>query len=496
MADQISGLNYKLTVDPTQFTSGLATSTQNLQRFATDTQASAGRVGAAFSGIGSQVGSSFQALASGGPLAAIGSLQSGIAGIGSSLLGAIGPAGLLAGALTAGFAAIAVSAQSAVKEINSINKLARVLGETGQNTQVLSRVFEQNGLGAEDAQRILLKFQNVLGEIRANPKAEVAKDFERIGLDPEILAQQNLRDALGDTLEALNRLGGGNQRANASQAIFGKGAIDLAEIISKGRAAIDIAQRSVERYGVTAGQLDLSRDIHEQQKELEQNGLNVGALVSRAWDTVRLKISGALTTLQYGAYDALGLIDHAGAAASQANRLAARNGPVSATATLDATALSTRRADRDAESLLEKWTALQGEIGLSARQIEIVRLQERAVSDAQVQRLYAADALIVRREEEVARTKEELALRKQIYQQLRSQHDISLAITGIDAGSIEAAKLTANIQTRINNGIGNPEQDQARSLAAVEDILARQLAATQETNRLLGTNGRVSAADI
>ncbi len=67
-------------------------------------------------------------------------------------------------------------------------------------------------------------------------------------------------------------------------------------------------------------------------------------------------------------------------------------------------------------------------------------------------------------------------MRRQITQQLASQKDSSLAIVGITAGSLEDAKIVADLQTRRNNPgqEGSPAQV-ANLLEAVERVLQEQL---------------------
>jgi len=152
LADRVEGLAYKLTADASGLAAGFDQAANRVNRFAADAKSGADKIAGAFAGVGSGAQNAFAGLISGGPLGAVSSLTGSLGGLVTSLggvatIGAGAFAGIIAGAV-----ALRSAAEGATSSINSINKLSRVLGESGQNTQILQNVLSQAGIEGGDQQ--------------------------------------------------------------------------------------------------------------------------------------------------------------------------------------------------------------------------------------------------------------------------------------------------------------------------------------------------------
>src|SRR5262245_30514486 len=99
MADSIQGLQYRLTVDSSAFTGGLNASTEKLQKFTNDTQASASKLSGAFTAVGEASKKTYEQLTAKGPQAAIQELISGVTSLGTALASAIPGGAFFVGAI-------------------------------------------------------------------------------------------------------------------------------------------------------------------------------------------------------------------------------------------------------------------------------------------------------------------------------------------------------------------------------------------------------------
>ncbi len=473
----------------------MAENTRTLSTFADRTKTEASKIGSAFDAVRSQSSSIFSGLTTGGISGGVDAIQ----GLGTAFASALGPAGIAVAALAAGFAGIVYQGKGLVVELHSITVASKVLGESVHNTQVLLQA-----LGGDEAQTTLLKFQSHLGSITRDLRGPVANAFREIGLDPEKVAGTNLRHALGETFEALRNVADANDRARLAQDIFGKSYISLAEDIAKGRAAIDRAERNVDLRGFTDEQIRRAEALRTQQREFEASHQTFGDRLKRTWDDISLSAREAYLVANRLAngenpgnlavssglvgphgtnlsrFFGLGpqrpatspIISAASVAAMDA-RIAAITTASSAAADLsyheDEVGDAIRAANHEASVFLATLERQTAQVGLTAAQIRANDLRRAGASEELV-------GLIRAQDEVHARAQQELALRRQITQQLASQKDSSLAIVGITAGSLEDAKIVADLQTRRNNPgqEGSPAQV-ANLLEAVERVLQEQL---------------------
>jgi hypothetical protein len=277
-------LSYTISADQSAFTVGMQKAGREIVQFGTETKAVSAEIQEAMQQISQSASNALNNLSVGGPGAALRGLGGDAVGMAQRIADSIGPLGVgLAGAV-ASMTALITQGQRVVQQFNEINKTARVLGETPRNTQVLLRAFEQGGFDRGEAQSLLLKFENHLGDLRQNPNSAISRAFERIGLDPDKIAAQDLRTSLAETFEALNQVSNGFDRAHAAREIFGRGSVEVAELIARGRRSLAEAARDIERYGPTEEQISRAGVFLRQQREFEQNNRSLVRLAGRYWD--------------------------------------------------------------------------------------------------------------------------------------------------------------------------------------------------------------------
>jgi hypothetical protein len=148
-----------------------------------------------------------------------------------------------------------------------------------------------------------------------------------------------------------------------------------------------------------------------------------------------------------------------------------------------------RRATADAESLSQKWREVAAEVGLSGRQLDIFRLIQRDASDSAIQELR-------NRSEMIDLLEEEQRLRREIGNITRQERDGSFAITGVTANSLEAARISADLQTRRNHGIDDGDNAREQLFAALEDISSRLAERREAIEGAAAINGEVGSGII
>ncbi len=432
MAENIGKLSYAITADNGQFTVGMGKAGADVEKFANQTKAQSTKIESSLQGIGNQANGLFQSLSSNGPAAAMSALSSEVTGLASSFASAVGPVGLFAAAVTGGFAALAHQASSAVKEIEQINKTARTLGESPRSVQVLLQAFQNAGFAASEAQSLLLRFESRLGEVRQGGSSPTGDALRRIGLDPRAIANADLKTAFTEILQALKDVPNAYDRSRASQEIFGKSFMEMAELISKGRQSIDIARRDVDLYGPSQEVLDRVRQMTERMKDLKNQTIDSGKVIASVWREVLVEAKSYLDAIATGIAGAtqLGIRRYIPNLYQRVNPDYVTGGPNfrAAPSPVFDVVQQTSEATKKANDLIAAWSRSATTIGLSARQVAIVGLN---ITELERTRLINQDRLLTRLEQE-------FALRRAMTDQLNSQN---LALSGITAGSREAALL-------------------------------------------------------
>lgn len=489
MAERIGELAYKLTVDNGQFSAGMGQAGTQIDKLAGQSGKGGAAIQAAFANVGTSGTQVFQSLTSGGPAAAIASLQGGVIGIGEAFTSALGPAGLIVGGLAAGLAALVTQAESTTKALQQIGRTARVLGESVRDTQVLLQVFSAGGFDPAEAQALLLKFQNKIGELRQNPNAPIAHSLRNIGIDPTTIANAPLVESFGRINEALRNTANGFDRATAAREIFGRGSVELADIIARGANAVNVAQRDTDRYGASPETLARVEALRQKWKDFEAENVSIAKTIGKAWDEAMVGISEGWLAFNRLTASSLEGMFHLNAIRRQAETLAriqrelevaeAARAAARAAATPEAIAAAiaarTRTANLEASALGDNWRRTAGEIGLSGRQLEIYRLAQKGATAQELDALHVQDR-------HLARIEAEVRLRQTMRDQLRNERPEMLALTGLDANSLEGVKLSVGLQQQAEHR-ASTEESFDRSVRDAADLTIAEI--SEATRRIV-----------
>lgn len=531
MAETVGNLAYKLTVDNGQFTSGMTQAGQQINTLSQQAKGGGSAIEQAFAGIGGSATKALDSFKSGGISGGIASLIGDVQGLGGSLAGIAGPWGVAAAGIAAGFTLIISAAGEASAKVNEINRLSKSLNESSENTQVLQRVFQNAGVEAEQSSTILLRFFDRIGDLRRSLRegqggGETGKALRSLGLDPEAISRANPEAAIEQIVTALAQLPNAYDRASASQALFGRAFADIEPIVRRGAAAFQDARTQVANIGVGQQVLRLAEDTAAIDRNLRRfEGGTPWERIKRGWDDTLTGIANSWARFRLGVsefnIDALNALGVTGDA--RRDELIRELRGQSATPSVQLSSLDragdaarerTRKADEAAGKLLETWRNTADTIGLSARQAAIVKAEQDGASEATLRELRARDAVLSRLERQAEickeiqgvlnssnaaiatfqiglnRANEVIGLRDGItstagqtaviaglFRTLERSIGLggreSFANTGVTAGSIEEAKIIADLQTRQNNG----NDIQSRVLQVLE--AARAIAEAQ-----------------
>jgi len=508
MAEKIGDLAYKLTVDNAQFSSGMADAGQKIDKLAKDASGSSSKIQAAFANIGTGAKGVFDSFANGGLTSAIGSATSAIEGFATTAVSSFGPVGIAAAGVVAGLAAIATQASITGKEIADIAKLANSLGESTQNVQVLQRVLGGAGLDDGSQRTLILRFFDRIGDLKATLSTgggATGQVLRSIGLSPEAIGNAKPEAAFEAIAIALANVDDVYLRTSASQQLFGRSFVDLEPIIRRGAAAFADARIEVERTGRTEGLVRFAEGTAQLSRQTAREFGGITDSVKRFWDVSSAAIDRGLARAERGLFIAL---EAAGLVARTANS-GGDSSPVNAAA-FDPIADRTNRASIAAASLAEKWREAWFTVGLTGRALEIYKAEQEGASEEQLAQLRTNDRILSNLERQVAVQREltnaiqagrsasekfadqvakingatlaagdRTALLANTFRDLERSlggGGQNFAINGVSANSVESARITADLQTRRNNGAEDVQNRVLQVLQASQEIAAQTLA--------------------
>jgi hypothetical protein len=471
MAETVGTLAYKMSVESAQFNAGMNQAGQQIDKLAQQSAGSSSLISSAFGRITDSAKSAFNGLTSGGISGAVSSIGGSLTSAVSGVAAALGPAGLAVAAFTAGLAALANQGLSTSKALADVTRFARVIGDTPKNAAVVQRVLQNAGLDAASAQQTMLRFFDRIGDMRRNLETggrggETGDILRRIGLDPVELSKLNAATAFEEIAVAISGMSRETDRASAASAIFGRSWQEIESIMRRGRGAFQDARRQVEAVASEIALANAARAAGIQRERVREFGeLTDGA--QGAWNRFWARMDLGWEHTKTRATEAAEWIANRFGTTLRLPQVPGRETP--ANIRLD----PIREANRDAENLLRTWQRTAETIGMSTREVEIFRLQQRG---ADVGLLEQQDRLIRRLEEESR-------LRKTIADQFDRLRPESLALTGMDFNSLDNFKLLAGLQTMQNNGLNDPRERDRIVLDAINDTLNLILDETRDANR-------------
>lgn len=529
MAENIGNLAYKLTVDNAGVSQGFNQSGQTLQRFSDQTRQQTAGMEQRFTGLGQIASGVFDGFKTGGVQGAIGLASAGLGGLSSQLITLAGVGATFTAGIIAGLKLVVEQAVAANKEIANIGKTARGIGESNRNTQVLQQVLRSAGF--EDAaaqQQFLLRFFDRLGDLQRNTTGPTGQALTRLGLDPEKIKDLKPEAAFEQIILALNRVDNVYQRAALSQEIFGRQFADLEPIIRRGASVFAEARDRVGAAGASDFMIQQAQATQSALRTVERLDERHGATWTQLWNHASTGLAAAWANYQVNLRQ-FGR-DLGGALAGNTRTtsiLAPVRGPNTALLALSESAARTREADAAAATLVTNWRAIADNAGRTAREVEITNRQAAGASRAKLDELIAADRLATASERRLAAEQQVASLvasTATAYERFaESIETINLAVggnrsraqfaafrdleravgnlnpsalTGVTAGTVEAAKLIAEAQTAARNGLSNPQDRVATILEQARQLSEAQLREMEEITRILRDRPELGLANL
>ena len=512
MADNIGKLSLLVTADHQGLTSGLGTASGDLQKFGTSTGNQIAGMEQAFSKAGDGVKGIFDGLKSGGLTGALDAATSQVAGLANSFVTMAGLGGTFAVGFIAGLGAILALANSVSDKMNEINKLGKAIGASGEEAQVLVRVFERAGLSAEDARTTLLKFTDALGDIRHNLDGPQAKVLERLGLDPEEISKKSPAEAFETIVAAMGRLGDAAERNSAAQALFGKRFTDLEPIVRRGSAAFNDARRDIDQFGASPAVLKMAEETAKINRELA-NAPSLWKTLMQGFNETLVTIANMWANFRKDWHNFWANLGFFGGKKIGEGGESGPKGPAAPPVDFEERRRA-RAADAEAQKLTKELELQAKTFGMTATEAKLFKLQMDGASEATLEQA-RRQAEIIKALEERKKLESELeGLRKsgqtglekfqatllqinkiqaagltgslenarllgQAFRDLERSlggSPSSFALTGINADSLEAAKIQADLEIRARNGADDPQNRVVQVLEAARQIQEEQLA--------------------
>lgn len=217
------------------------------------------------------------------------SFSSVLASAKSSLMGWGGALAGLAGAGSAvGLVALTKNTLDAIDETAD---LANALGTSIESLGGLHYAAQVAGTSIDAVDNALFKLTKNLGGTNEDTDA-VAKAVERLGLSYEELKQKSPVDALMAISDAYRSNTDAYTKADIAQALFGRGAKNVVEILGMGSTAIRDFTKEGEKLGVVFSSLDAAK------AEEAQRAMNKLALVFEGIrNTLAIELSPLVTEL-------------------------------------------------------------------------------------------------------------------------------------------------------------------------------------------------------
>jgi hypothetical protein len=179
-------------------------------------------------------------------------------GSSTSMMSALGPAAVAAGAAVAGAAAAFFSLQagisavsSAANEIDALYDTAKGLGETVGDLQAFQFAMNEAGnVNAEQSVAALKKIQRAIGDIASGGDSAGLAVFEKLGLDAQALSMQGPVAQFTAVKKALSEIENSSERAAVAQQILGKSASDLMPALLAEQQGFEDSMRAAQELGL------------------------------------------------------------------------------------------------------------------------------------------------------------------------------------------------------------------------------------------------------
>lgn len=164
-----------------------------------------------------------------------------IAGFGTALAGLVGGAGL------------ASLTKSSFAAIDELGNLSGRLGIGVEDLQAFGHAAALADVSQQSLATGLQLMNRTLGQASLGSRsAQIA--FAQLGLNFQSLQAAGPAEAFRTIADRIAALGTASQRAAAAQAIFGRGGVQLLNVLSQGRAGLDASAQELKRFGAVVSE--------------------------------------------------------------------------------------------------------------------------------------------------------------------------------------------------------------------------------------------------
>lgn len=168
--------------------------------------------------------------------------------------------------------------------IESIDALGKASVKLGVSTKALARLqhaAKMAGVEQDTLTESMGKLQKSIAEAASDPKSKMASAFSLLGLDPTQLANQGIDSSLRQIVEGFDGVSNATERAAITFQLFGRGGQDFIPLLVGGAAALDLAAKNADRFGLSVS------DIDSVTVEMAKD----------AWDRLKESLAGAANTI-------------------------------------------------------------------------------------------------------------------------------------------------------------------------------------------------------
>lgn len=177
----------------------------------------------------------------------------------SAVTSSLGPLGIAAASVGAGFLAL----QKVAQGLDALNDAKVIVGDTVENLSALEDVARRNGGDLDLVTTALVKMNKALSD--AEPDSNAAKALRAIGLDAAKLRAEAPTQALQEIAAALNTFADDGNKARLVQELFGKSLKEIAPLLR------DITESGKLNATVTEEQVRAAKVFNDNIFELQTN---------------------------------------------------------------------------------------------------------------------------------------------------------------------------------------------------------------------------------
>ena len=192
---------------------------------------------------------------------AVGQLSGSLAGLGKYLMG---PAGVVAGIVALGTAAVATSKQIAeltvgvIQNGDEIAKQSRALGINAEAYQELNYAMQRGGASEQAFSAGLKTLSGRIQQAKEGNK-EAIKMFKSLGVSMDDLKTMNLEEVFLKASDGLHEIGDASELARTSSRLFGGEGYRLAQAMAVGADEIANLREQAQKTGAVLSNDDLTK---------------------------------------------------------------------------------------------------------------------------------------------------------------------------------------------------------------------------------------------